>query len=126
MLFGSYARESYTEYSDISLCVISNRLSTDIVKRRTITTGMLRISAIRFTDDEIFRMIDELNPLILDVICYEKPIVGEGVYRRLKEEIDDPIDRGVIERYKDGYSGGSIRNNRSSSPHPTIFYVTRY
>ncbi|MCX8162816.1 MAG: nucleotidyltransferase domain-containing protein, partial [Candidatus Bathyarchaeota archaeon] len=66
ILFGSYARGSYTEYSDIDLCVISDRLPTDIVKRRTIATGIPRISAIGFTKDEVSRMIDDLNPLILD------------------------------------------------------------
>lgn len=103
ILFGSYARGSYTESSDIDLCIISDELPENIFERRTIVTGVPKIRAIGFTKEEFHNMLNRLNPLVLDIVYHGKPILGEKLYRELKENLKKLIQKGVLKRYKDGW-----------------------
>lgn len=82
ILFGSYARGFQTESSDIDLCVISDHLPDDIFERRTIVTGIPKVRAIGFTRKEFLQMLQDLNPLVLDIVYHGKPVLGEEVYNR--------------------------------------------
>lgn len=103
VLFGSYARGDFTEYSDIDLCVISDELPKDLFGRRTIVTGIQKIKAIGFTIGEFSGMIDELNPLVLDILHYGKPLKGEEIYERFRKRLEVLIQSKVVEKYKDGW-----------------------
>jgi len=103
VLFGSYARGDYTEYSDIDLCVISDELPKDLFGRRTIVTTIQKIKAIGFTVGEFSGMIDELNPLVLDILHYGKLLKGEEIYERFRKRLEVLIQSKVVEKYKDGW-----------------------
>lgn len=109
ILFGSYVKGDFTESSDVDICVISNELPEDLIERRTIITGIKKIRALGFKEDEFFRMLDEMNPLVLDIVYEGRPLFGEEIFRRYKKKLKKMIKRGFIEKYKDGWRYKSTR-----------------
>ncbi len=102
VLYGSYATGSHMADSDIDICVVSKFLPEDIFERRTLyfKDG---VQAVGFTLAEFEGMLESLNPFILDIVYYGKPIFGEEKFQRYKRRLNRMMEKGTVQKYGRGW-----------------------
>lgn len=103
ILYGSYARNDFTEESDIDLCLVAERLPKDLPERRGLA-GLYRVKGVRAIGHHPEEFLDELRRantfihemLVEGVVLYDDDFVGEA--RRVQREVARQL--GLVKRGK--------------------------
>ena len=90
VIFGSYAKGDFTEESDVDLCVVADNLPEEEIERRTLrkyytTPG---VEVVAYSPDEFKRMLEKLNPVVLDIVDYGKALMDDGFFKECREALD--------------------------------------
>lgn len=109
VLYGSYAEDRETPYSDIDLLIIINREFVDWRKKRAVEVAMRRetlsigqISPKIMTPKELLSAIESYNPLVLNAISSGKILYDTGIFKKAKKQFNH-IYRKRIVKTKEGY-----------------------
>src|SRR3972149_5982185 len=93
ILYGSYAEDRETPYSDIDIFIIVNRDFADWREKRTVEAELRRvtlsigqISPKVMTPKELSSAIASYNPLALNIILNGKILYDAGVFKKAKEQ----------------------------------------
>jgi len=105
ILFGSRAKGEHTEESDVDVCVVSSHLPGDVFRRRCLTPpGYSFISIMGFCPEEFLSMLDEENPLVLDIVKYGVALYDDGFFEKAKEVYLETIRKYGLERDSAGWT----------------------
>lgn len=109
ILFGSLVRGEYTQFSDMDVLVIFDRLPDWKERFRIVyrhSDGSVQPFA--YTWEEILHMLEAGNTFIFEAIEEGAPVWDKGGYwQRLTAHSREIGDRYKIERVKDGWRMGS-------------------
>lgn len=100
ILFGSVARGTDSERSDLDLVVIGGDLPQDIFDRmgcvNKVTRGIRTPADIfPYTEAEFERMLDNLHVTALDCMYEGIPLHGQEYFDRLRPKFDEYVARGL-------------------------------
>ncbi len=104
ILFGSYAKGTAQTYSDIDILVILNRKFTnwtdhrdlEIELRKRLYRTIGQVSPKTATIDELKIALDNLNPLLLNIIDSGIILYDDGTFSRLKEHFNQIVPDKVV------------------------------
>ena len=104
ILFGSYAKGTAQIYSDIDILIILDRkfknwterrdLEIELRKRLYRTVG--QVSPKTASNEELEIALENLNPLILNIMDYGIPLYDDGIFRNLKEHFNQIVPSKVM------------------------------
>ena len=104
ILFGSYAKGKSQEYSDIDILIILKRSFADWMERRDLeielrkklyhTIGQVSPKTASF--EELEASLENLNPLILNIIQSGIALYDDGTYDKLKERFKQIVPGKVV------------------------------
>lgn len=99
ILYGSLARGTYTNQSDIDLVVIAQLLPDYFLDRldllQRLNQGLGPIEALGYTRTEFEEMLQRGHVTALDAVADGVPLHGEGYFRQLKAMFEDMVRRGL-------------------------------
>lgn len=84
ILFGSYAKDKFTEYNDIDICLIAENLPENIFERRSLS-GLYKIPSLRaigYYPQEFLEEIKKPNFFIYDILNDGKIIYDDGFIKK--------------------------------------------
>jgi predicted nucleotidyltransferase len=100
VLHGSMARGNHSYSSDIDLLIIvseeSKKLSERIYEYSEYSNGW--VEPLVYTDEEIIKMFNDFNPLILYALKDGIIIIDNGFWSRLKKKFDEMEKEGRLKR----------------------------
>lgn len=109
VLYGSYAEDRETPYSDIDLLIIINRDFADWREKRAVEVALRRetlsiwqISPKVMTHNELLSAIENYNPLVLNAVSSGKILYDTGIFKRAKKQFKNIYRKKVI-KTKEGY-----------------------
>jgi len=88
ILFGSYAKGSYSFGSDIDVLIVASDLPKDLNKRFSALLDLelpIQIQTFGYTIEEFTKMLEEEHPLITEVLSKGKVLYATSDYRNLIE-----------------------------------------
>ena len=96
ILFGSYAKGTAQSYSDIDILIILNRKFANWTERRDLEIELRKrlyrtvgqVSPKIGTVEELKAALNNLNPLILNILDSGVPLYDDGAFDRLKERLN--------------------------------------
>ncbi len=104
ILFGSYAKGTSQPYSDIDLLIILNRKFADLTDKRDLeielrkrlyrTVGQVSPKAASF--EEVEMALENLNPLILNIIDSGIIMHDDGAFAKLKEHFSQIVPGKIV------------------------------
>ena len=103
ILFGSYARGNFTEFSDIDACVIAENLPTEEFARRSLAGlySTKKIKAIGFYPGEFLQYLKGLRFLAYDIVSDGIPIYDDGFFSEVKRVYNDCLrEHGIVREAK--------------------------
>lgn len=109
VLYGSYAENRETTFSDIDILIILDREILTWRESRQIGVGLRKetssigpISPKVISQKELSSAIENFNPLILNILLSGNVLYDTGKYTMMKEQFEE-IVRNKISRNSDGY-----------------------
>lgn len=109
ILYGSYAEDRETAYSDIDILTIVNRRFADWREKRKVEVSLRRetlpigqISPKIMTPDELLSSVENYNPLVLNIISNGKILYDTGIFKKAKKQFKDLYGKKII-KTEDGY-----------------------
>ena len=104
ILFGSYAKGKGQEYSDIDILIILNRSFADWMERRDLEIELRKklyhtigqVSPKTASIEELETSLENLNPLILNIIQSGIALYDDGTYDKLKEHFKQIVPGKVV------------------------------
>ncbi len=104
ILFGSYAQGTAQTYSDIDILIILNRKFThwterndlEIELRKRLYRTIGQVSPKTASIEELEMALENLNPLILNIIYSGITLFDNGTFAKLKERFDQIVPRKII------------------------------
>lgn len=104
ILFGSYAKGKAQEYSDIDILIILNRSFADWMERRDLEIDLRKklyhtvgqVSPKTASVEEMEASLENLNPLILNIIQSGKALYDDGTFDKLKEHFKQLVPSKVV------------------------------
>lgn len=105
LLFGSYAREDFTESSDIDVCVIAENLPSDELQRRNLRSlySTPKIRAIGFYPEEFLNYLRNLRLFAYDIISEGQVLYDEGFFAKAKRTYQECLKRFKLVKEKRGW-----------------------
>ncbi len=109
ILYGSYAENRETPYSDIDLLIIVNRDFADwrekravevIMRRETLSIG--QISPKVMTSKELLSAIENFNPLLLNAMSSGKIMYDTGIFQKAKKQFKNMYRKRIF-KTREGY-----------------------
>lgn len=109
VLYGSYAEDRETAYSDIDLLIIINkdfanwrekRKMEAFLRRETLSIG--QVSPKIMTPNELSSATENFNPLVLNILFSGKILYDTGIFRQRKKQFDNTYGRKIT-KTKKGY-----------------------
>jgi len=117
ILFGSYVRGNFTEDSDIDLCVISEQLPEDELRRRTLV-GLYntpKITAIGFYPQEFIDFLKKRRCFVYDIISDGMPVYDDGFFEKIKSVYEGCIREFQMIREASGWRWKKANEKTSCS-----------
>lgn len=109
VLYGSYAENRETPYSDIDILIIVNKGFADWREKRAVEVALRRetlsigqISPKVMTSKELLSAIVNYNPLALNAISSGKILYDTGVFKKAKKQFKN-LQGGKIIKTEEGY-----------------------
>lgn len=109
ILYGSYAENRETDYSDIDLLIVLNSTFADWRKRRQAevllrkdTSSLCALSPKLITEKELLLALENYNPLVLNALSLGKPIYDTGIFSIAFEQFKKILDNKVS-KTKEGH-----------------------
>lgn len=104
ILFGSYAKGTAQTYSDIDILIILKRKFTHWTERRDLEIELRKrlyrtigqVSPKVASVEELEMALENLNPLILNIIDSGTPLFDDGTFTKLKERFDQIVPCKVV------------------------------
>jgi len=104
ILFGSYAKGTAQTYSDIDILIILKRKFTHWTERRDLEIELRKklyrtigqVSPKVASVEELEMALENLNPLILNIIDSSITLLDDGTFTKLKERFDQIVPCKVI------------------------------
>ena len=104
ILFGSYAKGTAQTYSDIDILIILNqefthwteRQDLEIELRRKLYKKIGQVSPKVASVKEVEMALENLNPLILNIIDSCIPLFDDGTFAKLKDRFDQIVPCKVV------------------------------
>ncbi|BAJ50824.1 DNA polymerase beta domain protein [Candidatus Caldarchaeum subterraneum] len=105
ILFGSYAKDSFTEESDIDICVIAENLPEEESARRSLSSHLPHkgVQAISYFPHEFLELLEKLNIMVLEIVEYGLPIIDDSTFAKAKVILERLKSEGVIKPERDGW-----------------------
>ncbi|MEM1575494.1 MAG: nucleotidyltransferase domain-containing protein [Nitrososphaerota archaeon] len=103
ILFGSYAKNEFTEFSDIDICLIAENLPENIFERRSLS-GLYKVPSLRvigYYPKEFLEEIKKPNFFIYDILNDGKIIYDDGFIKEAKKLWKKVIKELAIVKNKD-------------------------
>jgi predicted nucleotidyltransferase len=109
VLYGSYAEDRETAYSDIDLLIIINKDFANwrekkkkeaFLRRETLSIG--QVSPKIMTPNELSSAAENFNPLILNVLSSGKILYDTGTFRQEKKRFENIYGKKIT-KTKEGY-----------------------
>jgi predicted nucleotidyltransferase len=99
ILYGSRAKETFTNFSDIDIIVISNNFENDFLSRiRELidaNTSSLPIEPLGYTESEFETMLGSCRITALDAVREGIPLTGEDYFNKLKNKLNALVSLGL-------------------------------
>ncbi|MCZ7400608.1 MAG: nucleotidyltransferase domain-containing protein [Candidatus Methanoperedens sp.] len=99
ILYGSRAKETFTNFSDIDIIVISNNFENDFLSRiRDLidaNTSSLPIEPLGYTESEFETMLGSCRITALDAVREGIPLSGEDYFNKLKNKLNALENMGL-------------------------------
>jgi len=104
ILFGSYAKGTAEEYSDIDIIIILNRSFADWIEHRDLEIELRKkfyhkvgqVSPKTASVEELEASLENLNPLILNIIHSGIALYDDGTFDKLKEHFKQIVPSRVV------------------------------
>jgi predicted nucleotidyltransferase len=125
VLFGSMARGDYTKFSDYDLLIIVESDERRFIDRLLEYYGYSEgsVEPFVYTKDEVGKMFEEFNPLILDALKEGIALIDDGLWSSLKERFSELLWKGVLKPKPKGWridlTKGEGEGQRGSAPRAT-------
>lgn len=104
ILYGSRAKGTFTNTSDIDIIVISNNFETDFLSRIKYlidaNTSMLPFEPLGYTEDEFETMLQSCKITALDAVQEGKALYGEDYFNNLKQKFKELESSGLYKGEK--------------------------
>lgn len=109
ILYGSYAEDRETSYSDIDILVIIKRDIANwrdkrrlevFLRRETLSIG--QISPKIMTPGELLSSVENYNPFTLNIISNGKILYDTGIFKKAKKQFKNMYGKKII-KTEDGY-----------------------
>jgi uncharacterized protein len=106
ILFGSYAKGTAQPYSDIDILIILNRKFANRMERRDLEIELRKrlyrtvgqVSPKIGTVEELKAALNNLNPLILNILDSGIPLYDDGTFDKLKERFKQIVPAKIMRR----------------------------
>ena len=100
ILFGSVAKGTDGERSDLDLVVIGGDLPENVFERIAKVNGLTRglrtpADIFPYTETEFEHMLDNLHVTALDCMLEGKPLYGTDAFNRLRSKFEEFVARGL-------------------------------
>jgi len=103
ILFGSYAKGTAQEYSDIDILIILNRKFANWTERRDLEIELRKklyrtvgqVSPKVGSVEELKAALDAYNPLILNILDSGIALYDDGAFNKLKKQFEQKISTEV-------------------------------
>lgn len=109
ILYGSYAENRATKYSDVDLLIVVNKDFSNWREKRRIevalrknTSSLCQISPKIITQKELLSALENYNPLILNVVSSGKTLYDTGSFEKAKEMFKDIFGKKIT-KTPEGY-----------------------
>jgi predicted nucleotidyltransferase len=103
ILYGSYAEDRETPYSDIDILIILDREFSNWRERRQIdvllrreTSSIYQISPKVISERELTSSLENYNPLILNILLSGKPIYDTGIFAKAKKQFESMYGKKIV------------------------------
>ncbi len=104
VLFGSYAKDTAQQYSDIDILIILNRKFANWTERRDLEIELRKklyrtvgqVSPKVASIEEVENSLEALNPLILNILNSGVPLHDDGAFDKLKEHFRQLVPDKVV------------------------------
>jgi len=104
ILFGSYAKGTPQEYSDIDILIILNRKFANWMERRDLEIDLRKkfyravgqVSPKTASFEELKAALENLNPLILNILNSGIALYDNGTFDKLKEHFKQIVPSRVV------------------------------
>jgi len=105
LLFGSYAREDFTELSDIDVCVIAENLPSDELQRRNLrgVYSTPKIRAIGFYPEEFLNYLRNLRLFAYDIISEGRVLYDEGFFAEARRTYQECLKKFKLIKKSQGW-----------------------
>ena len=125
ILFGSYARGNFTEYSDIDVCVIAERLPENELIRRTLVGfyNTPKIAAIGFYPQEFINFIKKRRCFVYDIIADGIVVYNDGFFENIKSVYEGCIRKFQMIREANGWRWKKANEDYSKVQDKTLSNV---
>jgi predicted nucleotidyltransferase len=99
ILYGSLARGTYTNTSDIDLIVVSQHLPESFLDRlaslQELNDTRRSIDAFGYTPEEFQRMLGQGRVTALDAVADGVPLYGSSYFGQLREVFEEMVQHGL-------------------------------
>lgn len=106
ILFGSYAKGTAKPYSDIDILIILNKKFANWTERRDLEIELRKrlyrtvgqVSPKIGTVEELKAALNNLNPLVLNILDSGIPLYDDGAFGELKERFKQIVPAKIMRR----------------------------
>ena len=98
ILHGSVARGLHGPWSDIDVIVVADFRESfldRILRLLELAEPSLPVEPLGYTPEELERMLEQLNPLVLDALEFGVPLLGEERFRALRRRLEELKHEGL-------------------------------
>jgi len=98
ILHGSVARGLHGPWSDIDVIVVADFRESfldRILRLLELAGPSLPVEPLGYTPEELERMLEQLNPLVLDALEFGVPLLGEEHFRALRRRLEELKHKGL-------------------------------
>jgi len=99
MLYGSYARGDFTEFSDVDVCVVAENLPEDVFERRSLS-GLYKVENLRpigYYPNEFLEELRKPNLFLYDVLTEGIVIYDDGFLEKARQVLEEKAKKmGIV------------------------------
>jgi len=91
MLYGSYGKGDYTEFSDIDVCVVAEKLPEDIFARRSLS-GLYKVKNLKpigYHPNEFLEELKKPNLFLYDVLTEGVAVYDDGFLDEARRALEE-------------------------------------
>ncbi|MEM0440468.1 MAG: nucleotidyltransferase domain-containing protein [Candidatus Caldarchaeum sp.] len=105
VLFGSYAKDSFTEASDIDVCVVCENLPRNVWGLPDLTKlpRVRGVQPLAYTPEDFLSALRKLSPVALDIVYDGIVLRDDGFMKQAKAVYEELRAKHGLTRWKDGW-----------------------